>query len=248
MLDWLQKNKADFERDVLRDFCHASVQLQEQFERFDATRTLSFSILRELIGELWNKGLLWRLKDKAHHIFLRAAPVTPAGLLLDWTLSYIFHETQKLMEDAHQRQFYAPPLWKISEDGAEPEISDIADALRGILEETVESMRRESERVTALISHSRRLFCLYFAAAGRHRPLARFLNDNENLARRAFGDDYEAFVVAVYGGEPERLHIEAALSLLESARGRAASHAVDKALLINPDSADALELKDAHGL
>lgn len=248
MLDWLQKNRADFERDVLRDFCHVSVQLQEQFERFDATETLSFPILRGLIGEPWNKGMLWRLKDKAHHIFLHAEPEVPAGMLLDWTLSYVFHETQKLMEDAHQRQHYAPPLWKLNGAGAGADIADIADALRGILEETVESMRRESERISALLSHSRRLFCRYFAAAARHRPLARFLNDNESLARRAFGDGYDAFVVAVYGDEPERLHIEAAHSLLESAREEAASQAVRKALAINPASADALELKDAHDL
>ena len=248
MLDWVQKNRADFERDVLRDFCHVSVQLHEQFERFGSTRTLSFPVLRGLIGEPQNKGLLWRLKDKSHHIFLRAAPVAPSGLLLDWNLGYIFHETLKLMEDAHQRQYYAPQLRSLNGTGADPDIARIADALHGILEETLESMRRETDRITALLSYSRRLFSLYFAAESRHRPLARFLNDNEALARRAFRQDYDAFVIAVYGGEPERLHIEAAHSLLESARDRAAARAVVRALAINPSSADALELRDAHGL
>ncbi len=248
MLDWVQKNRADFERDVLRDFCHVSVQLQEQFDRFDATGTLSFSVLRGLIGEPLNKGLLWRLKDKAHHILLRAAPVAPSGLLLDWTLGYIFHETLKLMEDAHQRQYYAPQLRSLNGAGAAPDIFRVAGALHAILEQTLESMRRETDRITALLSHSRRLFSLYFAAADRHRPLARFLNDNEELAKRSFGEDYETFVVAVYGGEPERLHIEAAHSLLESAREDAATRAVLRALAINPRSADALELRDAHGL
>ncbi len=248
MLDWVQKNRTDFERDVIRDFCHASVQLREQFERFETTRTLSFPILRGLIGEPMNKGLLWRLKDKSHHIFLRARPVAPSGLLLDWTLGYIFHETLKLMEDAHQRQYYAPQLRSLNGAGTEPDIANIAEAFQGILEETVESMRRESERVAALLTHSRRLFCLYFAGQSRHRPLARFLSDNEPLARRAFGDDFDDFVRAVYGNEPERMYIEAAHSLLESARGPAATGAIERALAVNPASADARELKEAHGL
>lgn len=248
MYEWVQINKADFERDILRDFCHVSVQLAEQFERFDETGGLSFPVLRGIIGEPMNKGLLWRLKDKSHHVFLRATPVVSSGRLLDWTLGYIFHETLKLMEDAHQMQYYAPQLGSLDLCVKAPDIAGIKDSLRNIVEETLESMRRETKRIADLLGHSRSLFILHFTGAYGHKPLARFLNDNEALARRIFGSDFEVFTTAVYGEEPERLYIGAAVSLLESARDVAASRALERALQINPSSSDALELKEAHGL
>lgn len=248
MFEWVQTNKADFERDILRDFCHVSVQLAEQFKRFDETCGLSFPVLRAIIGEPMNKGLLWRLKDKSHHVFLRATPVVSSGLLLDWTLGYIFHETLKLMEDAHQMQYYAPQLGNLGDCAADPDITCVIGSLRNIVEETLESMRRETKRLSVLLGQSRRLFILHFTGARRHRPLARFLNDNEALARRVFGADFEFFTTAVYGEEPERLYIEAAISLLESARDLAASRTLERALKINPASLEAMELKEAHGL
>lgn len=246
MQDWVRKNQQAFERDVLRDFCEASDLLFEQFARFADSRTLSFPVLRALIGEPLNKGMLWRLKDKAHHIFL--GQDRPEGLLLDWTLGYIFHETLKLMEDAHQRQYYAPQLRGLNGSIRNPEVEAVARRLYIIIDETSESMRREATRISTLILHSRGLFGLYFAGARDHLPLARFLHDNQALVRRAFGEDYEGFLGAVYGEEPERMHIAAALSLLESARGDKAAQAVALALVLNPDSREALEIKETHGL
>lgn len=248
MQGWVQKNREVFERDVLRDFCQASDQLFEQFERFARTRTISFPVLRALIGEPMNKGLLWRLKDKAHHIFLKVGDGNPVGLLLDWTLGYIFHETLKLMEDAHQRQYYAPQLEGLSGGGQPADVAAVVGELLVILDETSESMRRESSRLLTLILHSRTLFCLYFAGCSGHRPLARFLNDNIALVRRTFRDDYDRLIQAVYGEQPERMHVEAAFSLLESAREEAAALAIEAALTLNPANSDALELKEAHGL
>jgi len=246
MQDWVRKNQQAFERDVLQDFCQASDQLFEQFDRFTRTQTLSFPVLRALIGEPMNKGMLWRLKDKAHHIFLGQS--RDEGLLLDWTLGYIFHETLKLMEDAHQRQYYAPQLRSLNGRSRSPEVETIAGHLHVILVETSESMSREATRITTLILHSRKLFGLYFSGASGHLPLARFLHDNEALVRRAFGEDFEDFTRAVYGNQPERMHIGAALSLLDSARGDKAARAIALALVMNPENHEALELKEAHGL
>lgn len=262
MQEWVLKNREAFERDVLQDYCLAADLLREQFERLSATESVSFSVLRSLIGEPRNKGLLWRLKDKAHHIFLKVGEGNPVGLLLDWTLGYIFHESLKLMEDAHQRQYYAPKLagltsggWKTApqEEDAPlraltPEVEGMAAVLRLIQEETCESMRRESARLTTLLLHARRLFSLYFAGRARHRPLARFLNDNTALMQRAFGDDYPGFIRSVYGDAPELLHVEAALSLLDSVRGDAATKAIEAALRVNPSSREALLIREAHGL
>ena len=245
MRTWVHHNHAAFERDVLRGFCQAAAQLSEQFARFAATGTLSFSVLRDMIGEPLNKGLLWRLKDKAHHIFLNAGETRPAGLLLDWTLGYIFHETLKLMEDAHQRQYYAPQLEGLADFAQYPELAAQMRELRDIQSQTVESMRREVARLESLLLQSRKLFCLYFAGRADHRPLARFLHDNNELARAIFADDYDRLIQSVYDDEPERMPVEAAHSLLESARFAAAALAVEAALTRNPHSPDALALREA---
>ena len=244
MRTWVHHNHAAFERDVLRGFCQAAARLSEQVARFGTTRTVSFPVLRDMVGEPLNKGLLWRLKDKAHHIFLNEGTAKPVGLLLDWTLGYIFHESLKLMEDAHQRQYYAPQLESLTDLVHGPELAERMRDLLDIQSQTVESMRREVVRLESLLMQSRKLFCLYFAGRADHRPLARFLHDCNDLARAVFADDYERLIRAVYKDEPERLHIEAAHSLLESARIEAAARAVDAALAVNPFSPAALALKE----
>ena len=242
MRTWVHDNHAAFERDVLRAFCQAASQLSEQFARFAATGTISFSALRNMIGEPLNKGLLWRLKDKAHHIFLNAGETRPAGLLLDWTLGYIFHETFKLMEDAHQRQFYGPMLGDFQSRNLPEAARDLLRDLNDIQDQTGESMRREAARLARLFCLTRRFFCLYFQGMATHRPLARLLHDRQVLVRSVFQEDYPALIAAVYGNEPERLHIEAGLSLLESARLQEARAAAAQALEVNPQNAAAIEL------
>jgi len=247
MKQWVLKNREAFERGVLQDYCLACEQLFEQFARFGDTRSISFPVLRALVGEPWNKGLLWQLKDKAHHLFFKEPEAHPAGRLLDWALGYIFHEAVKLMEDAHQRQYYAPRLTEIGAMPLSPELAGMVYSLQALQEGIGESVRREAARIEALLVYSRRLFVLYFAGKPEHRPLARFLNDNETLARCAFGEEYPLLITAVYGDEPERMHIEAAHSLLESARKQAARAATLAALSINPRSRAALALQAAHG-
>lgn len=247
MQSWVQLNREAFERDVFRDFCLASDSLAQQFERFADTGAVSFSVLRAMVGEPWDKGLLWRLKDKAHHVFLNREGAGLIAQLLDWTLGYIFHETLKLMEDAHQWQYYTPRLSGLVDNGFCPVPSGLLETLRVIQRETRESMSRESARLQTLLIHARKLFCLYFTDAGAHRPLARFLHDNNELVRRVFGTDYEEFIRSVYADEPERLHLEAARSLLESARPDAAGAALRAALALNPDCRAARDLEAKAG-
>lgn len=73
---WLAENKAVFARDLLRDYCHVCATLVEQRTRFEATGTISYAVLRDLLGEAMRKGIFWRLKDTAHHLFR-----TPSGVL-----------------------------------------------------------------------------------------------------------------------------------------------------------------------
>ena len=66
---WLIANKDFFIRDLLRDYCRVCQALNEQDARFSGTGTISYAVLRDLLGEAMRKGVFWRLKDTAHHLF-----------------------------------------------------------------------------------------------------------------------------------------------------------------------------------
>ncbi len=243
MLQWVEENRETFERDVLHDFCVASFALSEQFIRFKETGTLSFPTLRTLVGEPMNKGLLWRLKDKAHHIFRMHDEKLSPGTLLDWTLGYIFHESLKLMEDAHQQQYYGTRLSFPPDPSYAEALHPVLVQLHAIKEQTGESILREVTRLERLLQLSRQLFCRYFAGKPAHRPLARFLYDHKDLVQQAFSLDYPPLLASIYAHTPDQMYIEAAKSLLESARLPEAARAVAKALHLNPENPTAQALQ-----
>lgn len=141
---WLAGRRHALVRDLVRDYCRASIVLAVQERRFARDGTISHAIVRALLGEENSKGVLWRLKDTAHHLFGNggashaadpgvapapaAAPHTAApapsaapkeqmrlaGELVDWCVGYAFHECVKLREDAWQRQHYANRLLSLA--------------------------------------------------------------------------------------------------------------------------------------
>lgn len=133
--NWVVANKAVFVRDLVRDYCHVSAAIREQQQRFVISGTVSYAVVRDLLGEAMRKGVFWRLKDTAHYLFRAAQPDTPLtddsislwqfssgkapdGMVqqnaveaaLDWSIGYAFHECVKLKEDAFQHQHYANRL------------------------------------------------------------------------------------------------------------------------------------------
>lgn len=133
--NWVVANKAVFVRDLVRDYCHVSAALHEQQQRFVISGTVSYAVVRDLLGEAMRKGVFWRLKDTAHYLFRAAHPDSPLtddsislwqfssgkapdGMVqqsavegaLDWIIGYAFHECVKLKEDAFQHQHYANRL------------------------------------------------------------------------------------------------------------------------------------------
>jgi hypothetical protein len=154
---WIRAKLPEFVRDMFRNFCLSSKALEEQFRSFDHEGSVAFTILRDLIGQEMDKGLLWRMKDTAHHVF-RNDPETPlTGQFLDWGLGYIFHETIKLKEDAYQALTYAP--WFLALRGRDlPEAERVVvEELFQVLRQTEESMRREIDRIRFIMSQSRQL-------------------------------------------------------------------------------------------
>lgn len=158
--NWVVANRAVFVRDLVRDYCHVSAALTEQHNRFVTSGTVSYAVVRDLLGEAMRKGVFWRLKDTAHYLFRAAQPHTavtddsitlwqftsgksPDGLVqqtaveavLDWIIGYAFHECVKLKEDAFQHQHYANRLEQMQNprmDGNKAQVS-FAMQVRDIL-------------------------------------------------------------------------------------------------------------------
>lgn len=66
---WLLANRVFFVRDLVRDYCLVFQQVAAQKRRFERDGAVSYSALRDLLGEAMRKGVFWRLKDTAHHLF-----------------------------------------------------------------------------------------------------------------------------------------------------------------------------------
>jgi len=231
---WIRAKLPEFVRDMLRNFCLSCKALEQQFGSFDREGAVAFTILRDLIGQEMDKGLLWRMKDTAHHVF-RNDPETPlTGQFLDWGLGYIFHETIKLKEDAYQALTYAP--WFLALRGRDlPEDERVVvEELFQVLRQTEESMRREIDRIRFIISQCRRLLPIYLARHKDNALLARYLFSQNQLVREVFGADYEHLVSTVYGEQPERMFVLASQSLRLGGWVDEAALAVQSALAIHP--------------
>ena len=223
--NWFVGKRAFFVRDLARDFCLVYRGLASQRERFARDATLSFAGLRDLLGSERQKGVFWRLKDNTHLFFrhglhhadmLEAPPLastgddaTAAGLLLDWCVGHAFHECWKLMEDAYQRSHYGCYLQQLM---AAMDESDLAEPLTRIAGQTIESSRREIERIFHVLDHGRTLLARFLAHEADNGHLARFFVCEEGLVREVFGEDYPTLLQGLYG-IPGRVYALAARDL-----------------------------------
>jgi len=233
---WLREKQDEFVRDLLQDFCLAVGLLETAFKEFDIDGRIEFEALRDILGEEMNKGLLWRLKDTAHHLFRNMPEKSQVGHFLDWCIGYIFHETMKLKEDAYQQQNYAPWFRQLQEKDLPETDLIISRELFQLLMQTTESMQREIRRIRFIVRQCHRLFPLYLADQGANLWLARFLFKRSDLVREVFGDAYDALIRAVYKDAPETLFVMASRSLREGGWVNEAVEAVEAALAANAES------------
>ena len=210
---WIKMKKPQFVRDVLRDFCKAAKALEEQFQAFDDHGAIDFMVLRDLLGEERNKGLLWRLKDTAHHVFRSDRDARLVGQFLDWCVGYIFHETVKLKEDAYQQQTYASWCLDMQAQDLPRAESVICQELYEILRQTRQSMEREIARIRFIMLHCRQLFPIYLQPHGNNPLLARFLFEEAELVAHVFGAEERELLRAIYDEKIEDMYLLAAQSL-----------------------------------
>lgn len=258
---WSPERKAFLVRDLVRDYCQVYEGLEEQRRRFDHEGAVSYSSIRDLLGEAMRKGVFWRLKDTAHHLFRNSQSQTPDkdaillwqysgsrhpdGLvsqqpveaLIDWCVGYAFHECAKLREDAFQRQHYANRLAQLGRH--QGVTAELYDPLRRLGEQTAESSARELQRILHVLRHGMALLPSFLEGQGDNRALARWLAREERQARDAFGEQYDSLLRALYGDTPQRLPLLAARELLEAGRS-------DEALALL-EEADGRGLLDSEG-
>jgi len=250
--------------DLVRDYCQVYEGLEEQRRRFDHEGAVSYSSIRDLLGEAMRKGVFWRLKDTAHHLFRNSQSQTPDkdaillwqysgsrhpdGLvsqqpveaLIDWCVGYAFHECAKLREDAFQRQHYANRLAQLGRH--QGVTAELYDPLRRLGEQTAESSARELQRILHVLRHGLFLLLRYLEGQEDNTHLARWLVMEEARARAVFADLYDDLLSALYGSRPQRLYMLAAWDLLEAGRSEEARCMLECAARMGRLDAESLTL------
>lgn len=264
---WVEAHQAEFARDVVRDYCLVCSELDAQFNRFAKSQTISFPVMRDLLGTAMNKGLLWRLKDTAHHLFRQVPPQNlyshkrfclinqpktvlqpeqedPLSHMLDWSIGYVFHECVKLKEDAYQHQHYAPQYKALHKMLLHESLEAVVEPLGMTLDQTCESMAREIKRIRYILASSRKLLCFYLERHKENTLLARLIHDNNALVRDVFAEEYETLLSSLYGTQTQRLHNYAAFALMDGGRLEEAHEAITMSRKLRPDCAEARILQE----
>lgn len=240
---WIIEKLPEFVRDMLRDFCLSADILESQFTVFDQTNQVSFQVFHDLVGEEMNKGLLWRLKDTAHHLFRNDAKQGLSGQFLDWCVGYIFHETMKLKEDAYQQQTYGPWFRELMDRELPESEHMVSRELFQVVLQTNESIRREIARVRFFFAKCRRLLIGYLSDQGENPLLGRFLFEQDQLVRKIFGREFDDLIAAIYSDAPEMKYVMASQSLRQGGWMTHAAEAARLAAEKGPDNPRVLREK-----
>lgn len=231
---WIKVKMPEFVRDMFRNFCQACQKLEELFAQYDLQRGVDFEQLKDLVGEEDYKGLLWRLKDTAHHVF-RNDPANPLeGRFLDWGLGYIFHECIKLKEDSYQQLTYAPWLREMASGMALENGTAEPGELVELPKQTEESMRREILRIRMLLDQCKELLPVYLSRHCDNPLLARQIFAQNVLVRDVFKEKYEQLISGIYNNSPQMMYVLASRSLREGGWLDEARQAMEQACKIAP--------------
>jgi hypothetical protein len=190
--------------------------MQELFARH-RNKTLRFEDLRDLVGDD-ERSVLFRLKERCHAAFRNSRETSDQALhreaLFDLAVGSLFHEAMKLREDFYQREIYGPRV-RALRSRASGDASALFDEFDRLLEGVstrLEDGLRESE---ALLGQTVAQLRLLLGAHRDDGTVARFLLENRERVRTAFGIPFEALLTAIYGSEAAAFQV-AGISYLES--------------------------------
>ncbi len=231
---WRVKKRDVFIRDIVRDYCKVHIILSDQSARFAHSGTISYAVLNELLGDVLRKGVLWRLKDAAHHIFRTHPdeqnvniPSEPLAEMLDWCVGYTFHECVKLKEDAFQRQHYTNRLLQLQNNSNK--YSDILNALMPFTQQTHESINREMQRIIGVLERICELLLLFLVNHGDNGHVARLLVEDSKLVQKSFGQNFDKLLTALYNDAPAKRYLIALQLTLDNGHIQKAENIMAKA-------------------
>ena len=239
---WILYKLPDFARDFLRDFCLSSDILEKEFLYVDNGEHVHLAVVRPLIGTAMSKGMLWRLHDTSRYFFQNDPNASPLGELLEWCVTYLVHETRKLLESAYQIDKCTAGFIALQGGNLSESIQNRLTALPPLIEQAREDMRLESNRIRFILRQCRTMIPLYFANHSQNAMLASFLVERDDLVKRVFKHDYQALVDGIYGVDKnELMYILAASSLRQGGWLNEARLALEKAAAINESSPELAE-------
>ena len=241
---WLESRKDFFLRNMVQDFCIATIYFDQLVEEHKKTGLVAYHLLDAWIGSELKKGPLWNLKDQCHRLFRDNETMNNLyEHLFDWTIGSIFHETIKLKEDAYQLEAYRP-LLELDIYRQNETFSVIIDEYLAVIEHAHSNLADELSRIKQLFTKALSHLKAIFPAHRDNLLLIRFLLDNNNkLARKVFGKDY--FHAVLSSLFPEGLHhayLSSAEQCISLGRNQNAVRYLKKVLALDPHNKVAQDL------
>jgi len=213
---------------IVRDFLAAHRLMQDLFERH-RKGTLRFEDLRDLVGDD-ERSVLFRLKERCHAAFRNSREVSDQALhreaLFDLAVGSLFHEAMKLREDFYQQEVYGPRV-RALESRASGDARELFEEFGRLLAGVARRLEDGLREAEALLEQTVAQLRLLLSAHRDDGPVARFLLENTDRVRNAFGDPFDALLTAIYGSTAAAFQI-AGISYLESGYYHSAALALEE--------------------
>jgi hypothetical protein len=203
--------------DVVREFLIAERELRRLFALFRAGE-LRFEDLDPVFVDD-ERSVLFRLKERCHALFRPRGARARAGrhreVLFDLAVGSLFHEVMKFRENFYQREVYGPQVRALraeAHDGADALFVEFEKILAAVSARLGEGL----DEALALLSQTRSQLALLLEEHAGDGLVMRCLIEQAELAEEVFGEDLDALLSRLQGGDASRAFALAGVSYLES--------------------------------
>lgn len=259
--DWFSGRKNHFVRQLLDDTMMLICRFQQLYDRYrcghlphslvdqpapgrttGALPALHAEILQHLtsmVGTETRKGSLWRLKDLGHQIWPRhsCAPNDP-GILLDWLIGALFHETVALKENLYLLHNYSA----ISAGQGRP---NHLLANGWLADDIPDNIARQMERVGSLFGQVNYFIRLMLPDLIGNPLVVRLLVEHEEAVTELWGESVDSIFSDIFSGRADAGFCLAGASYARGQWFRQALRMYERALACNRQC-DEARVRVAH--
>ncbi len=243
--DWFEHRKDMFIKELVSQFFKTKLFFDGLYAQYRDVGSLPFREMDWWVGTELRKGPLWTLKDLCHSLFRdKRSGIGMHELLFDWVLGSIFHECMKLKEDIYHLDLYWRRHEEIGEDKDFPvEVKKILKEYGLFVKKTGKDLMGEMKRIDYLFSKATDQLRTILQNYSRNRLLILLLIDNEELVEQVFGKNaLKQIFGSMYEGGLKEAFSFAAESLIEGGWFESAVEICKKALKVNPENTEIIEL------